>query len=300
MYEHIDLSIIIVSYNTASITKNCLESIWKSLALSDTNFSWEIIVVDNNSTDDSVKVLQILEKKKENNLKVIANTTNLGYGTANNQAVKKARGAYILLLNSDIEVVGTAIPTLFEFIKDKGCDFVGGKLLNSDQTPQFSCGPFYTLPLVFTQQYLRGDYLGITRYSPQYVKKVDWISGACIMGNKKSFQTLDGFDENIFMYFEEIDLFYRANKHNMSVYFYPKAQFIHLEGASSGKRSYQIEHVYAGFVYFYRKHYGKAQFFLLKILLQLKARVAILLGHITKNEYLTTTYEKAIKRLNVD
>ncbi len=297
MQQNVDLSIIIVSYNTSSITQNCLESLWKSLAAPDVDFDWEIIVVDNNSPDDSVKMLQTLEKKEGHNLKVIANTANLGFGTANNEAIKKANGEYVLLLNSDIEVIGNGVSALFEFIKSNNCDFVGGKLINPDGSPQFSCGPFYTLPVVFTQQFLRGDYLGITRYSPTKVKKVDWISGACILGVKQSFDALAGFDENIFMYFEEIDLFYRAQLQKMSVLFYPDAHFVHLEGASSGHRSYQIEQVFAGFAYFYAKHYGKAQYFLLKMLLQLKAHLAILLGRVTKNEYLTTTYEKAIRRL---
>lgn len=296
------LSIIIISYNTKEITKNCLESILKETNLK--KLPLEVIVVDNNSKDGSGKMLQEFKKKYENkNLKItlLLEKENLGFSKANNKAVKKAQSDYILLLNSDIIVLDKAIERLYEYFKknEKKCDFVGGKLLNKDLSPQPSCGPYYSLPIIFGALFLKGDSWGLTRYSPNKPKKVDWISGACILTKKQTFLELGGFDEKIFMYMEEIDFFYRAKKKGLTVCFYPKAKFIHLESASSKKRIFPILQVYKGFLYLYKKHHSKVSLFLVKILLKLKANIAIFIGKITNNKYLIHTYEEAKKLVNL-
>lgn len=287
----IEFSIIIISYNTKKITENCLKSIETSLKQS--SLSYEIIVVDNASTDGSVEMLKSIQK-----LKIILNSKNLGFAKANNQAVKQAKGKYILLLNSDTVVLDDAINKLLSYYKqnEKSVYFLGGKLLNQDQSPQASCGPFYSLPVIFAALFLKGDHWGISRYSPESVKEVDWVSGACILTKKEYFDSIGGFDENIFMYMDEIDLLYRAKKKNYRVFFYPEARFIHLGSASSQGKTYPILQVYKGFSYFYKKHHNdRISIFLLKIMLQLKSLVAIGIGKITGNRYLIETYEKAYK-----
>jgi len=291
-----DLSIIIVSYNTKKITIDCLNSIINSLK--DSSLKYEIIVVDNGSKDDSVPAIKKLKSKIKNqnvNISIIENKTNIGFGKANNKAAKNANSDYLLFLNSDIIVLNSAIEKLYNFYKqnEKTFNFLGGKLLNKDKTPQPSCGPMYNLPIIFAHLFLRGDYWGLTRYSPNKLKEVDWISGACFLTKKKYFEKLGGFDEKIFMYMEEIDLFYRAKKQGLKIFFYPEAQFIHLGSASSGGRTYPIIQVYRGLIYFYKKHHSQLSIFLLKIMLKLKALVAINIGKITKNNYLTKTYEEA-------
>lgn len=287
-----ELSIIIVSYNTKEITKNCVVSIINSLKNS--SIKYEIIIVDNASTDGTIKLLTSL---RVNKLKIIQNNKNLGFGKANNQGVKISQGEYILFLNSDIIVLNNAIEKLFNFYKqnEKMFNFLGGKLLNKDLTPQPSCGPMYYLPMIFAHLFLKGDYWRLTRYSPNKTKKVDWVSGACFLTKKEYFNKLGGFDEDIFMYMDEIDLFYRAKKQNFKIFFYPEAKFIHLGSASSGQRTYPITQVYQGLLYFYQKHFSKSSQLLLKILLKLKALISIAIGKITKNQYLINTYEKALK-----
>src|SRR3990167_1449170 len=192
-----DLSIIVISYNTIGITKNCLESIMKSLKNS--KIKVEIIVVDNGSNDGSIKMLETLSV---NELRVIKNKKNLGFGKANNHAVELASSNYILFLNSDIIVLDSAIEELYKFYKqnENMINFLGGKLLNKDMTPQPSCGPFYSLPVIFSALFLRGDYWGLTRYSPKTLKEVDWISGACILSKKQYLNSINGYYETIFMY----------------------------------------------------------------------------------------------------
>lgn len=290
-----ELSIIIISYNTKKITQDCLESIFKSLTKSSVNY--EVIVVDNGSTDGSQTQISKFKDQNQNlKIKTIFNTKNIGFGPANNQAVKEAQGKYILFLNSDIIILDNAIEKLLSFYKqnENKIHFLGGKLFNKNMTPQASTGPFYSLPVIFAALFLKGDYWGLTRYSPDNLKKVDWISGACILTKKEYYKKLHGFDEGIFLYMEEIDLLYRARLKNYNTFFYPDAKFIHIGFASSGSKSSPIINVYQGFLYLYKKHFPKALFFL-KILLKLKARVAILIGKLTKSHYLLETYEKALK-----
>lgn len=288
----IELSIIIISYNTKKITENCLKSIETSLKQSP--LSYEIILVDNASTDGSNEIT--------GNFRLIKNSKNLGFARANNQGAREAKGKYILFLNSDIIVLDNAIEKLLGFFKqnEMTIQFLGGKLLNKDQSPQPSCGPFYSLPVVFGALFLRGDYWGLTRSSPNTVKEVDWVSGACILTKKEYFNSIGGFDEQIFMYMDEIDLLYRAKKKGYRVFFYPEAEFVHLGSASSGGRTYPILQVFRGFLYFYRKHHNtKLSLFFLKTMLQLKSWIAIVVGKITNNSYLIKTYEEAQKRISM-
>lgn len=292
------LSIIIISYNTLQITKNCLESVYASLENSP--YPFEVIVVDNVSTDGSVEMLKEYEKQREN-FTLIQNKENVGFARANNQATKQAKGEYLLFLNSDTVVINRAIEQLLEYtIQNKDtAHFVGGKLLNEDQSPQASCGPFYTLPVIFAALFLRGDYWGLTRSSPDQTTEADWVSGACILTKKEYFNDLGGFDEKIFMYMDEIDLLYRAKQKNYRVFFYPKARFVHRGSASSGNRTYPILQVFRGFLYFYKKHHSPLAMLFLRGMLQLKSLVAIGIGRTTNNQYLVQTYEEARKCIAV-
>jgi GT2 family glycosyltransferase len=179
-------------------------------------------------------------------------------------------------------------------------NFCGGKLLNPDNSSQPSCGAFYSLPVVFAALFLKGDYWGLTRSSPNEIRQVDWVSGACILTEKELFLKAGGFDENIFMYMEEVDLLFRAKKMNMNTYFYPDAEFIHLGSASSGGKTFPIIQVYNGFLYFYKKHHSAFEIKVLRGMLQLKAAVSLFIGRLTGNTYLIRTYEKAYKIASMD
>lgn len=293
--EKIDLTIIIISYNTLKITKNCLESVLKSL--NNCRFNFEVIVIDNNSNDGSPLMIKKISSAHKQ-VRLLINKDNVGFAKANNQGVELSKSKYILFLNSDTIVINDAIITLMEYYRqhEQVVHFLGGKLLNSDNSNQPSCGPFYSLPVIFGALFLRGDYWGLTRYSPESVTKVDWISGACILTKKEYLQSINGFDENIFMYMDEIDLLYRAKKQGYHVYFYPNARFVHLGSASSMGRTQPIIQVFKGFTYFYKKHHNSPiSIFLLRTMLKLKSWIALLVGRITSNHYLINTYEKALR-----
>ncbi|MDP4010957.1 MAG: glycosyltransferase family 2 protein, partial [Candidatus Roizmanbacteria bacterium] len=209
--DTIELSIIVLSYNTAALTKQTVESVLKSLKSSQVGY--EIIVFDNASHDKSIQLLESVAKNHIQ-VRVIPHPENLGFSKGNNEAVTLARGSYILFLNSDIIVQDDAISKLFEYYKnnEQSIHFLGGKLFNKNGSLQPSGGPFYSLPVVFGALFAKGDHWGFSRQSPDKITRIDWVSGACILTTKKIFSKLNGFDEKIFMYMDEIDLLYRAKK----------------------------------------------------------------------------------------
>lgn len=284
-----DLSIIIPSFNTKKLLDRCLASIDASLKGS--SLKYEVIVVDNASNDGS---RELLNSKYPRVIKLF-NKTNLGYGKSNNMAISKARGKYVLLLNSDIQVLDRAIEKLYEFISKRPKSFAGGKLLNENKTNQASSGPTFTIPVVLLMLFFKGDSLRLTRYSPDKVKKVDWVSGACLMGEKSAFLDVGLFDEGIFMYMEEIDLLYRAKQKGYAVFFVPEARFIHTGAASSSSRRTPVVNIYRGLVYFYKKHRSIMEVSLLVFMLRLKATLAIIIGKISRNRPLVQIYEEALK-----
>ena len=285
-----DLSIIITNYNTRELLSSCLTSLYRTLEHVD--FSFEIIVVDNASVDRSAEMIQKTYPK----VLIIKNKTNLGFGKANNQGIRKSTGAYILLLNSDTEARGDAIQKLLLFSRRHPSSFVGPKLLNIDGSDQTSCGPFFSLPVVFAVLFLKGDVLGITRWSPRVTKKVDWVSGACLIAPRKLFFDDLFFDESIFMYMDEIDLLYRAKKKGYAVYFYPESRVVHVgSGSSINRRKGPILSIYRGFMQFYQKFYPASCVRVLRRMLQCKAFIGIILGICTGNKELKNTYEEAFK-----
>lgn len=286
-----DLSIIIPSYNTKALLERCLTSTFMSLQGSD--ISYEVIVVDNASGDGSPDLV----RKKFPQVQLVRNKKNIGYGKANNQAIKMTKGEYILLLNSDIVVQNDAIGALYRFIKDKKKAFAGGKLFNEDGPAQPSCGPFYSLPVVALMLFVKGDYWGATRVSPNEERRVDWVSGACLIGQKSAFVQVGLFDEGIFMYMEEIELLYRAREQGYATFFVPEARFIHTGAASSADRRTPVVNIYRGLLYFYQKHRGKLALAALRAMLGAKALAAILVGRMIGRPAVVQTYEEALSIL---
>ena len=287
-----DLSIIIPSYNTKHLTGRCLRSIIETLKKS--SLTYEIIVIDNASHDGSVEMLntqfpQVIK---------ILNKENIGYGSANNMGLHRAKGKYALMLNSDIDALNGSLDRLFAFAVAHPKSFVGGKLFNEDGSLQPSCGPMFTLEYVFLMLFCQGDTLRITRYSPNHSKRVGWVSGACLLGTKESFYDVGLFDSQIFMYMDEIEFLYRASKKGYHVFFTPLARFIHTGAASSGNKRSPVINIFRGFMYFYRKHRTPFEVAVLKIILNVKAGVAIFIGHILNNHDLVHIYEEGNKMVN--
>jgi hypothetical protein len=286
-----DLSIIIPSFNTKHLTARCLRSIIETLKHS--KISYEIIVVDNASKDGTVAVLnrdfpQVIK---------ILNKENLGYGKANNQGLAISKGDYVLMLNSDIEALIGSLQSLLDFAREHPKSFVGGKLYNEDGSPQPSCGPGFNPRNVFLMLFLQGDELAITRYSPDEVKHVSWVSGACLLGSRQSYYDVGLFDEGIFMYMDEIEFLARARKKGYSVWFTPDARFIHTGAASSGNTRAPVKNIFRGLMYFYQKHLPQ-YIGLLKVMLTVKGQIAIGVGKLLGKQDLVQIYEEGLALVN--
>jgi GT2 family glycosyltransferase len=273
------ISIVVVSYNTRELLRNCLASI-----LTDGEREVEVIVLDNHSLDGSADLV----RSEFPGVRLIENSENVGFAKANNQGICEAHGKYVLLLNSDTVVRPGALRAMADFLDGHpGAGGVACRLLNADGTIQASIsrrpGPvllFFRLSRL--SHFFRGDglrrflrrYLGwllgatLRGYLDPYTDRsapfeVENISGACLMLRREAIGQVGLLDENFFMYFEDMDYCLRLRAAGWKLYYVPCVEIVHLGGQSSGgrMRDYSV-HSYRSLFYFYRKHYSLwARFF---------------------------------------
>lgn len=289
----VTLSIIVLSYNTKDLILNCLSGVVKQYANQLETRKFEIIVLDNNSHDDSVKTIK-KEFAGTNYLKLIENKENLGFGKGCNLGAKNSNGKYILFLNSDTEVLDKGFLSMAEFLeKNPKVGILGGKLENNDGSIQFSAGKFYNLFNLIIML-LGLERLGFLRSSPNKIEKVDWVSGACMMVARSVFEKLKGFDGNFFMYMEDMEICFRASKLGLATYFFPSIRLKH-KSMGSSNRTFAIINIYQGILHFYSKHKSHSQFVVVKLLLKIKAAFGIFVGAIFGNSSLVKTYKSAME-----
>ena len=302
-----DLSIIIINFNTVKITKECLDSIRNKTK----DIKYEIIVVDNASSDGS---LQMLEKYSQRyKIKIIKNKTNRGFGPGNNQGLKISKGDFILLLNTDTIIHDDVLSQVYSFMRaNKNIGIATCALRNMDGTLQGSGGYFPTLFKVFAWMFFLEDipYLDslikpfhpVHGQSPFYkgtnifTKKhqQDWVTGAFMMIRKKVIEQIGYFDEDYFMYTEEVDYCWRAKNAGWEVYYDPSFAITHLGGASS-TAEFPILSEYKGIKMFYKKHFPLWQFWILRLFLKLGAMVRVFIFGILKGKEAARTYAKALR-----
>jgi hypothetical protein len=291
----IKLSIVILSYNTRDLTLECLKSIVSQYEKELEKNELEVIVVDNNSSDDSIKSIKsyLSDLNFGKAIFLISSNENLGFGKGNNLGAKAAKGKSLLFLNSDTEVLNKGFLTMADFLeKNSRVGILGGKLENIDGTAQKSCGRFYNLYNLLLML-LGFERFGFLRSSPENIQKVDWVSGACLMIKSAVFEKISRFDEKIFMYAEDMEICYRAKKFGFLTYFYPNLSLKHKSLGSSNK-TFAIINIYKGILYFYKKHKTYSEYLIAKTLLILKAKILIFLSFIIFNPKLRETYRKAI------
>jgi GT2 family glycosyltransferase len=229
-----DVSIIIVNYNTCQLTLQCLQSIFEKII----GVKFEVIIVDNASSDDSV----IRIKQNFPQVILIESRTNLGFGKANNLGAEYACGKYLFLLNSDTIICNNAILDMFHFM-ESNCEklhigAVGTLLIGQNNLIIHSFSRF-PRPVTLILDALKGYFF--RSYKHEYIKEnqlffeVDYIIGADLFLLNETFKKLKGFDPNFFMYFEETDLQKRMAKIGLTRYIIRGPQIIHLEGVSFRK-----------------------------------------------------------------
>ena len=257
--QELDLSIIIVNYNSINYLRDCIKSIRKTTK----EIRYEIIVVDNNSQDGSVGII----RNEFQNVLLIANQNNAGLSCAWNQGIRVSRGHYILLLNNDTVLLPDSLDTMWKVMeRSPGIGLLGCRLLNSDGSLQQSFGNVISIYNDFIQKFfinlyeqgrnpIVGKYLRWTHSTP---KEVDWVKGANMMLRRETIYDVGLLDENYFMYMEEVDLSLRVKQLGWKVYYSPETEIIHCGGGSTATNRYNAALAYRkSQLYFYNKHYGK-------------------------------------------
>lgn len=281
-------SIIVVSFNTKDITINCLNSIYQHTK----GIPFEIVLVENGSTDGSVMALKKYAKSKAN-IRFIDLKKNLGFGLGNNAGADVATGEYLVLLNSDTLFTYNILKNIAQKItKLKNLGVYSCKLLNSDLTTQGSGGYFPTLFNVFAWQFFIDDlpFVGkkIKSFHPQIKSyndktKLEWVTGAFVVIPRVLFDRAGGFDKNIFMYTEEMELMYRISQMGYASYYDNSNSLIHLGGSSGGSflaLTSEIRYM----IYFFKKHKPKWQLPFVKLIFFVGSLLRLLIFGIIKQD----------------
>jgi len=245
-----DISIIIVNWNTKDLLRNCLNSIYGTVQ----GIAFEIIVVDNASHDGSVAML----REEFSQVTIIENTTNRGFGAANNQALGIMKGRYALLLNTDTILTKGAVYELFSFMEaHPDVAMACGQLLNADGSKQNSIASFPTLLTLFLNtsllEYLFPKHYPSKRYNHNGPIEVGSGIGACLIVRKQAIDEVGRFDERYFFFFEETDWALQMKTAGWKIYHVPSAFIYHLQGQSIGRDSRSRIEFYRSRYQFFRK-----------------------------------------------
>ena len=259
MISKVDVSVIIVNWNTREILRDCLASVYEQAG----DVDYEVIVVDNASTDGSVEMV----KSSFPQVALIENDENRGFAAANNQGIGISKGRYVLLLNSDTIVLGGAIARTVEFADaHPRVGVTGCRVLNRDKTLQPTCFMFPSVLNMFLAcTYLyklspKSRFFGrehMTWWDRNDVREVDVVTGCFMLVRREAIEQVGVMDEQFFMYAEETDWCYRFRKSGWQVMFTPTAEIIHLGGQSTAKRPVAMTiQVRMSVLKFIKKHFG--------------------------------------------
>lgn len=270
------LSIIIVNYNTYTLTKQTIDSVLEKKL----PFEYEIMLVDNASQDDSMARLQEDYKEiiSQGLLNITLNDANLGFAKANNIGMRKSKGEYILLLNSDTYVVEDCLQQCMQYIEhynteaaiqgENECKIgaLGCKVILPDGTLDHACKRGFPTPRASFYYFLKLHKRDKVKYGlydalhldENEVGEVDCLMGAFMLMPRHVLDQVGLLDEDFFMYGEDIDLCYRIKEGGYKIMYYPEASIIHYKGGSSKKRRTKVIYDFHNAMWiFYKKHYIK-------------------------------------------
>lgn len=291
-----DLSIIIINYQTRNLTAQCL----KSIKNSKDNLKKEVIVIDNHSQDDSPEYLI----KNFSFINLIKSNKNLGFAKGNNLGVKKAKGKYILFLNSDTLLKSDSLQLLYNQVLKNHSSIASCQLLNQDKSIQSQGGCLPNLFTVFAWMlfiddlpFIKDILMPYHQNNLSFFKKDQspgWLSGTALLVKKQIFQKLKGFDPHFFMYGEDVDFCLRAKKMGFKLNYFHKPQIIHLCHGSGNQQSALLGE-FQGLKYIYKKHQASWQYPLLRLLLKTGALLRLIIYLIKNEKDKSQTYFKAFQ-----
>lgn len=281
------LSVIIVNYNVKEYLKNLLYSLDKAAA----GIKYEVIVVDNASDDGSVELL----KEKFPSVKLIVNEKNLGFGKANNIGLALSKGEFILLINPDTIIQEDTLTKMFSFLESNDkAGLAGCKILNPDGTLQLACrrsfpGPWTSFCKVTGLSNLFPDSRFFARYNLTYLDEnksyeVDAISGSFMMMRREVYEKVGGFDEQFFMYGEDLDLCYRVQKAGFKNFYVHDTQIIHYKGESTRRSDLDETKVFYNAMHlFVKKHLSSS--FLVELILRSAINIRKIIAFAGRRKY---------------
>lgn len=241
---NIELSIIIVNYNGLKYLRECFESLQHNLK----DIVYEIIVLDNNSKDNSCEYI----KNNFPEINLIESEINYGFGKGNNEAVKQAKGEFLLLINNDTIVCDNLIPVLNTLKSDKKIGVIGINMLNANKKYIPAAGNFPNYRNMFQFQKLLD--LGSEFQNGIFSKiqyEVDWLGGSFLMIPRHIYQQINGFDEDYFMYVEDVDFCKRIADKGYKRIFMPHYNYIHFVGFNLNKNPMLVK----GYKIYIKKHF---------------------------------------------
>lgn len=284
-----DVSVIIINYNTLELTENTINSVLEKTQC----IEYEIILVDNMSTDGSI---EYFEEKYKEKITFLRNKENLGFGRANNKGIEIAKGKYIFLLNSDTLLINNAIKILFEYMeRNLNVGVCGGNLYDIELSPVHSFKK-ELITLINEFDFFKNKIARVVlkkRLDFNYKDiplEVGYITGADMFIRKKVLEQSGSFDDDFFMYFEETELTYRIKKLGYKVMSVPEAKIIHLEGKSSIFKEKKIKMSFESKYKYFYKTQGEKEIRLAYLISQIKyliipTKVNIRKFQINKEEY---------------
>lgn len=255
-----DLSIIIVSYNTKDLLTGCLRSIYEKTQ----DLEYEVIVVDNDSVDGS----QEMVRREFNHTKLIINKQNEGFSKANNNGYSYSKGSTLIFLNSDTIIKHNAFKPMTHYLNaNKEVGVLGPKIVNSVNEPTHSYQKFFNAKsLVFGSKYFK-PLFNVDKYRPHYstsdynrIKEVDWVSGACLAINREVFERAGKWDDKYFFYYEDMDLCYQIKKAGLKVVYFPEAEVLHYFGQSTSKSNSLNPVKMSSMKYYAKKNFTPIQY----------------------------------------
>lgn len=259
--KNLDLSIIILNWNTSDLLVQCLNSVFKFTK----KINFEVIVCDNGSTDGSEK---IIKRKFGKKIRFIQNGKNLGFSAGNNPGLKMAKGRYLLLLNSDTKIDYDVFSNLVKWMdKRPQVGVCGPRRLNADGSIQTNGvgnlpslqAVFFNLVLPFHKIPIFNAFLPALHFGNRIKYLMShmsgWVTGACFMIRREVYEKIGGLDENIFMYVEETEYCKRVKDQGWQIWYVADDYIYHLErGSSTSGKTNAIVGVYKGLKYYFLKH----------------------------------------------
>lgn len=276
----IQLSIILINYNSTTYTIDCIESIVNVIGES---LTYEVFIVDNKSIENEYyKLNDFLMRKSFNNITLIQSEVNLGFSGGNMLGVKNAKGEYLVFVNNDTYFHENSFMVLFEFMeKDKSIGVTTCLSKNSNGENFSSFDHFIGIRKIIFGRWLLENIFDKPKRKEIYRHpiEVDAVQGCLMFFDSKVFNIVGGFDSNLFLFFEEIDICKRVKQIGYKVVYNPKSYFIHFQGSSTKNSIHKKTEILISFLYVLKKEFGIIRYYIISGFLLIKYFIKSIFNH---------------------